>query len=127
MTQRNPSRPLLEVQHLSFPSQGPAILEDINLKVHAHQISAIVGTDGAGKTTLLKVLSGLLKGASGSILFEGESFENLPAWEVVKRGLVYVPEGMRVFPHMSVLENLEVGAYCQRRGVADRLDQVFRT
>ena len=58
-------------------------------------------------------------------MFQGEAIEALPVWEVVKRGLVYVPEGMRVFPQMSVLENLEVGAYCHRQGMAGRLDLVL--
>jgi len=120
------SLPLLEIQHLGIAYRGSAILADINLTVHPHQITAIVGADGAGKTVLLKTLSGLERKISGKIFFEGEAIETLPAWEVVKRGLVYVPEGMRVFPQMSVLENLEVGAYCHRQGMAARLELVFR-
>ena len=126
MNQNDNSPPLLEMQHLSFSSRGVPILMDINLTVHHHQVTAIVGADGAGKTVLLRVLSGLVRGVSGKILLSGEAIETLPAWEVVKRGLVYVPEGMRVFPQMSVLENLEVGAYCQRKGLAGRLDLIFR-
>jgi branched-chain amino acid transport system ATP-binding protein len=119
-------RPLLEVQHLSFSSRGVPILIDISFTVHSHQVTAIVGADGAGKTMLLRVLSGLVRGVAGKIFLEEEAIESLPAWEVVKRGLVYVPEGMRVFPQMSVLENLEVGAYCKREGMTRRLDLVFR-
>jgi branched-chain amino acid transport system ATP-binding protein len=126
MNQNNTSRLLLEIQHLSLSFRGSPVLADINLTVQAHQITAIVGADGAGKTMLLKVLSGLVRKISGKIILNGEAIETLPAWEVVKRGLVYVPEGMRVFPHMSVLENLEVGAYCHRQGMAGRLDLVFR-
>jgi len=126
MNQNNTSRLLLEIQHLSLSFRGSPVLADINLTVQAHQITAIVGADGAGKTMLLKVLSGLVRKISGKIILNGEAIETLPAWEVVKRGLVYVPEGMRVFPHMSVLENLEVGAYCHRQGMAGRLDLVFQ-
>jgi branched-chain amino acid transport system ATP-binding protein len=126
MDLNNAFRPLLEVQHLSFSSRGAAILIDISLTVQRHQVTAIVGADGAGKTMLLRVLSGLVRGVSGKIILSGEAIETLPAWEVVKRGLIYVPEGMRVFPQMSVLENLEVGAYCHREGIAGRLDLVFR-
>jgi branched-chain amino acid transport system ATP-binding protein len=126
MNQNDNSRPLLEIQHLSFSSKGVPILMDINLTVPRHQVTAIVGADGAGKTMLLRVLSGLVRGVSGEILLSGQAIETLPAWEVVKRGLVYVPEGMRVFPQMSVLENLEVGAYRTRKGMAARLDLVFR-
>jgi len=126
MNQGNTSRPLLEIQHLSLSFRGAPVLTDINLTVQAHQVTAIIGADGAGKTMLLKVLSGLERKISGKIILDGEAIETLPAWEAVKRGLVYVPEGMRVFPHMSVLENLEVGAYCHRQGMARRLDLVFR-
>jgi branched-chain amino acid transport system ATP-binding protein len=126
MNQNNNSQPLLEIQHLSLSAKGEPILRDINLTVQRHQVTAIVGADGAGKTMLLRVLSGLVRGDAGKILLSGEAIETLPAWEVVKRGLVYVPEGMRVFPQMSVLENLEVGAYHIRKGMAARLDLVFR-
>jgi branched-chain amino acid transport system ATP-binding protein len=126
MTQPEPSHPLLEVRRLNFAYQGHAVLENINLTVKPRRLTAIVGADGAGKTTLLKALAGLCRPVSGEILFEGEPIQQLPAWEVVQRGLVYVPEGMRVFPQMSVRENLEVGAYRQRRGLGEHLDQVLR-
>jgi branched-chain amino acid transport system ATP-binding protein len=126
MSLNDTSRPLLEMKHLSLSYQGSPILVDINLTVPPQQITAIVGAGGSGKTMLLKVLSGLIRKTSGKIIFAGEAIETLPAWQVVKRGLVYVPEGMRVFPQMSVLENLEVGAYCHREGMAGRLDLVFR-
>jgi branched-chain amino acid transport system ATP-binding protein len=123
----NDSPPLLAVQHLSLSYQGSAVLADISLSIQAHQIGAIVGAGGSGKTVLLKVLSGLTRSLAGRIIFRGEAIETLPAWEVVRRGLVYVPEGMRVFRQMSVLENLEVGAYCRRQGMAGRLELVFQT
>jgi branched-chain amino acid transport system ATP-binding protein len=126
MNLNNTFRPLLAIHHLSLSFQGSPVLVDINLTVHAHQITAIVGADGAGKTMLLRVLSGLERKIYGEIILDGEAIETLPAWEVVNHGLVYVPEGMRVFPQMSVLENLEVGAYCHRQGMAGRLDLVFR-
>jgi branched-chain amino acid transport system ATP-binding protein len=127
MNQNENSRPLLEIQHLSFSARGLPILMDINLTAPRHRVTAIVGADGSGKTLLLRVLSGLVRGVSGEILLEGRAIQTLPAWEIVKRGLVYVPEGMRVFPQMSVLENLEVGAYRTRKGRAARMDLVFRT
>ena len=125
MNRNDTSRPLLSTQHLSLVHQGNAVLDDIHLTVYPRQISAIVGAGGSGKTVLLKVLSGLERHATGKIIFQGEAIEALPVWEVVKRGLVYVPEGMRVFPQMNVLENLEVGAYCHRQGMAARLDLVL--
>lgn len=123
--QKDLCRPMLEAEHLGYSPQGTPVLVDISLTVHRHQITAIVGADGAGKTSLLKTLGGLIRNISGKIIFEGEALEARPAWEVVQRGVVYVPEGMRVFPQMSVLENLEVGAYRKQEGLSERLEQVF--
>ena len=125
MSLNDTSQPLLAMQHVSLSYQGSPILVDINLMVRQRQITAIVGAGSSGKTVLLKALSGLIRNISGKIIFMGEAIEALPVWEVVKRGLVYVPEGMRVFSQMSVLENLEVGAYCHRQGMAARLDLVL--
>jgi branched-chain amino acid transport system ATP-binding protein len=72
----------------------------------------------------LKALSGLQRPVEGRIIFEGEAVEALPPWEMVRRGAIYVPEGMRVFPGMTVLENLEVGAYLVRRQMQENLDRV---
>jgi branched-chain amino acid transport system ATP-binding protein len=118
------SPPLLDVQHLSVSQQAALVLVDLSFACLPHQIVAIVGIEGAGKTTLLKTLGGLQRPLSGQIFFAGEPVEALPSWEMVRRGVIYVPEGMRVFPAMTVLENLEVGAYLARRHLKDRLDQV---
>ncbi len=116
--------PLLAVQHLSVSLHGKPVLADLNFAFPPHEIVAIVGLEGAGKTTLLKALGGLQRPVTGRIWFAGESVEALPAWEVVRRGVIYVPEGMSVFPHMTVLENLEVGAYLVRRQLKANLDRV---
>ena len=120
------SPPLLAVQHLSVSQQGVPVLADLSLTCLPHQIVAIVGIEGAGKTTLLKALGGLQRPVQGRIFFGPEPVEALPAWEMVRRGAVYVPEGMRVFPGMTVLENLEVGAYLVRRELKTGLDRVCR-
>ncbi len=128
MAGHDSSPPLLEVRKLNVSDAGVQVLKDINLTVHRLRLTAVVGPDGAGKTTLLKVLAGLRRDVgsiAGEILFEGEPIHHLPAWEIVGRGLVYVPEGMRVFPEMSVLENLEVGAYCRRRDLRGGLARVL--
>jgi len=121
-----PHPPLLAVQRLSVSLQGKPVLVDVSFTCLAHQITAIVGLEGAGKTTLLKALGGLQRPLAGRIFFEGEPIGTLSAWEVVRRGVIYVPEGMRVFPGMTVLENLEIGAYLVRRRLAAALDRVCR-
>jgi len=116
--------PLLAVQHLSVSLQGKVVLWDLSFSCVPQQVVAIVGIEGAGKSTLLKALGGLHRPVAGRIWFAGEPVEALPAWEMVRRGAVYVPEGMRVFPGMTVLENLEVGAYLVRRQLTASLDRV---
>ncbi len=116
--------PLLAVQHLSVSLKGARVLTDLSFTCFPRQIVALVGIEGAGKTTLLEALGGLRRPVSGRLYFEGEPVEALPAWEMVRRGVVYVPEGMRVFPRMTVMENLEVGAYLVRRQLKANLEQV---
>lgn len=119
------ARPFLKVDNLSVSYNDALILHRVSLEVRPQQLVALVGPNGAGKTTLLKAVGGLLGAVSGRIRFEGEAIENLPVWEVVRRGIVYVPEGMKVFPRMSVLENLEVGAYLFRERLRERLVEVL--
>jgi branched-chain amino acid transport system ATP-binding protein len=101
------------------------VLADLSFAFGHHEIVALVGIEDAGKTTLLEALGGLRRPVAGHVLFAGEPVETLPAWELVRRGVVYVPEGMRVFPKMTVLENLEVGAYLVRRQLKDNLERVL--
>jgi branched-chain amino acid transport system ATP-binding protein len=117
--------PLLVVERLTVAFDRVPVLHGLSLEVYEQQIAALVGPDGAGKTTLLNAVSGLLRPASGQILFAGESLENLPPWEIVRRGVVYVPEGANVFGGMTVLENLEVGAYLNRRRLGEHLALVW--
>ena len=107
---------------------GPVqILHDINLAVDAGQIVALVGANAAGKTTLMFSLAGLRTACSGRIFMGRERIEALPAYERVERGLVLVPERRRLFPFMTVLENLEMGAYCSvaRRARKETIEQVY--
>ena len=120
------SPPLLEVQHLSVSLHGQGVLTDVSFTCLPRQIVAMVGIEDAGKSTLLKALSGLQRPVEGRILLAGEAVEALPPWEMVRRGAIYVPEGMRVFPGMTVRENLEVGAYLVRRQLQENLDKACR-
>ena len=87
------------------------VLQDVDLHVKRGEIVSVVGANGAGKTTLLLTICGHLKVQSGSVEFDGEDVSSQPAHAAAPRGLVMVPEGGRLFPFMTVLENLELGAY----------------
>jgi branched-chain amino acid transport system ATP-binding protein len=117
--------PLLSVRHLSVSYTETPVLQDVSLNIWPGQVAAIVGPNGAGKTTILKTIGGLIKPSSGRILLGREPIESLFIWEIVERGVVYVPEGMSIFPDMTVFENLEIGAYLSRGALAKRLDMVF--
>ena len=107
---------------------GPVqILHDINLAVGSGQIVALVGANAAGKSTLMFSLAGLRTACSGRIAIGEERIDALPAYERVLRGLVLVPERRRLFPFMTVLENLEMGAYCAaaRRSRKATIEQVY--
>jgi branched-chain amino acid transport system ATP-binding protein len=103
------------------------VLSDVSLTVGADEIVSVVGANGAGKTTLLSTISGLLPCTAGAIYFNGEPIERLAAHEVVTRRLVMVPEGGRLFPFMTVLENLELGAFnaSARPALKSSLDDVL--
>jgi len=102
---------LLEVEGIGSGYGDVPVLADVSLKVASDEIVAVVGANGAGKTTLLSTIAGLLACTQGAIRFDGEAIEKLPAHAVVTRRLVMVPEGGRLFPFMTVQENLELGAF----------------
>jgi len=108
---------------------GPVqVLHDISISVAAGEIVALLGANGAGKTTLLRTLSGLHAPASGSIDFNGAPMARIGAEDRVRRGLAHVPEGRRVFPGLTIRENLEVATSAWRRGrapIGEDLDRVF--
>jgi branched-chain amino acid transport system ATP-binding protein len=118
-------KPLMKVCNLNVYYRGIQVLQQVNLTVCAGQIVSIVGPNGSGKTTVMKAIAGILRPIQGFITYQHEPIQTLPAHEVVRRGLVYVSEGMNVFPLMSVLENLEVGAYVARKKKNDLMSFVF--
>lgn len=118
-------KPLLAIRNLSYFYGDTQALFRVNLTVCTGQIVSIVGPNGSGKTTLMKSVAGLLRPVQGEIRYKGERIHELSVHQVVRQGIVYVPEGMKVFPLMSVLENLEVGAYVSREQIRVRLDLVF--
>ncbi|MBU0987907.1 MAG: ABC transporter ATP-binding protein [Proteobacteria bacterium] len=118
-------KPLLNICNLGFFYGDVQALFKVSINICAGQIVSVVGPNGSGKTTLMKAVAGLLRPVEGAISFAQEPIQTLPVHEVVRRGLVYVPEGMKVFPQMSVLENLEVGAYISRARKNSLLSFVF--
>src|SRR3990167_1519889 len=97
-----------------------------SLEVRPGEIVALIGSNGAGKTTTLREISGLLPIRRGRIDFEGDRLDGLPSSKVVGRGIAHVPEGRQLFPTMTVLENLELGAGAARTLEAESLEWVFQ-
>ena len=117
---------MLKVEHLQVAYGRVQALWDVTFEVPKGEIVALIGANGAGKTTTLKTVSALLKPHAGSITLEGESLAGCSSTDVVQRGIVHVPEGRRLFPEMTVLDNLLMGAYSTRKtGRRQRLDKVF--
>lgn len=102
-------------------------IKGVSLEVNKGEIVTLIGANGAGKSTILRTISGLLKPKSGTIQFEGQEIAGLPAHEIVKTGISQVPEGRRIFAEMSVLENLELGAFTRKDkdGIKSDMDMVF--
>ena len=102
---------MISIQNLHAGYGRIEVLHGIDLDVATSQIACVIGANGAGKTTLLMTISGRVHAASGTILFEGEDITRIPTFELTRRGVAHVPEGRRIFPRMSVLENLQMGAF----------------
>lgn len=109
--------PLLKVSNLDAYYGDFQVLFDISIEVRKEELVSIVGANAAGKSTLLRSISGLLKRMSGSVVFNGEELKGHPPYEIVGLGITHILEGRRVFPLLSVQENLEVGAYSRRSHV----------
>src|SRR3990170_1671432 len=115
----------LEDIHASY--EQIEVLRGISLKVNEGEIVAIIGANGAGKTTTLMTISGLIKIRKGEIFFEERGLSNLPPHEIVRLGISQVPEGRRIFPRLTVLENLEMGAFLckEKQEIKNRLEMVY--
>ena len=118
---------LLSVRNLDACYGEMQVLWSCSLDVREGEIVALFGGNGAGKTTMLRAISGLVTPKAGRISFRGQDISTLAAHELPQRGLAHVPEGRRVFPQMTVEENLEMGAYAPRvrAGRFERMDAVF--
>ncbi len=117
---------MLEVIDLVSGYGGFPILRGVSLNVQSSEIVAVLGANGVGKTTLNHTLSGLIRADSGEIRFDGSRINGLKANEIVRRGLIHVPEARKIFPNMSVRENLELGSYARAKANRARnLEKIF--
>lgn len=119
---------MLEIKDLELNYGVIKALKGINIEVEEGEIVTLIGANGAGKSSTLKAISGLEKIAAGHILFCGEDIGKVSAQNIVKAGISQVPEGRRIFAGMSVLENLEMGAYLRNdsQGIKDSLELVYK-
>ena len=117
---------MLKIENLTVAYDDLVVVRQVTMEINEGQIVALIGSNGAGKTTTLKTISGLLRAREGQILFEERPVHNWPSYKIVKAGLIQVPEGRHLFLDMTVLENLELGAYRRGRGKrSEMLNRVF--
>jgi branched-chain amino acid transport system ATP-binding protein len=109
-----PRAELLQVRDIRVAYGGIEAVRGVSIEVAEGEIVTLIGANGAGKTTTLRTISGLQRPQSGEILFRGRRIDRLPAHEIVRGGIGHAPEGRRVFPRLSVRENLEMGAFARR-------------
>ena len=116
---------MLKIDDLKVNYGGIEAVKGISLEVPEGEIVTLIGANGAGKSTTLRTVSGLVKPASGKIYFKGEDITGMAPYEIVSRGITLVPEGRRVFPDLTVLENLKAGAYLRKDDLKPDLEWVY--
>lgn len=126
-TQPQNGTPMLRIADLNVYYGAIHALKGISLEVHQGEIVTLIGANGAGKSTTLRTISGLIAPKSGAVDFEGQGIAGLGAHDIVRRGISQVPEGRRIFADMTVLENLELGAFIRndKDGIASDMEMVF--
>ena len=116
---------MLKVNNINVYYGKIHALKDVSFEVHPGEIVALIGANGAGKSTTLKTVSGMLRSKTGSIEFMDENISHTESHKLVYKGLAHVPEGRRIFLQMTVLENLEMGAYIHKNPTKAELDDIF--
>ena len=116
---------ILEIRDLQVRYGGIEAVKGISFDVPEGEIVTLIGANGAGKSSTLRAISGLVKPASGSINFKGEDITGKDANEIVSKGVILVPEGRRIFPDLTVLENLKIGAYLRKDDITEDLNWVY--
>jgi branched-chain amino acid transport system ATP-binding protein len=105
---------VLEVKKVNLAYGQMQVLKEVSLQVREREIVSLIGANSAGKSSMLNAISGMVPISGGEILFEGKRIDSLPSHEIIERGIIQVPEGRRIFPFMTVKENLEMGSYNRR-------------
>lgn len=121
MTKNN----LLTLENLSVSYGGIRAVKGISLEVPEGEIVTLIGANGAGKSTILRTIAGLVKAESGTITYKGENITGRPTTTIVEKGITLVPEGRRVFPDLSVIENLKIGAYLRKDSLEDDINWIY--
>ena len=116
---------MLKIEDLKVNYGGIEAVKGISFEVPENEIVTLIGANGAGKSTTLRTISGLVKASSGKITFDGDDITGLPPYEIVSKGITLVPEGRRVFPDLTVLENLKAGAYLRKDDIKKDLEWVY--
>jgi urea transport system ATP-binding protein len=116
---------ILSIEKLSISIGGSRILRDVSLELGANGVFCLMGRNGVGKTTTLKSVVGLYKPNSGRIVFEGRDISRIPPEERARAGIGYVPQGRGIFPHLTVAENLFIGAVAKRKKAKEALERVY--
>ena len=116
---------MLKIEHLHVNYGGIAAVRDVSFQVEDGQICTLIGSNGAGKSTTLRTIIGLIKAKSGSVTMDGTELLGLQTNQIVTNGITLTPEGRHVFPDMSVLENLKIGAYMRKDDLTDDLNWVY--
>ncbi len=127
MNVSNASDALLQVRNLKVAYGGIQAVKGVSFEVRQGELVSLIGANGAGKTTTLKAVTGILPAADGEILYLGKPIKGQGAWDLVKQGLVMVPEGRGVFSRMTIVENLQMGAFVRndKDGIAADIERIF--
>ena len=116
---------ILEIKNLSVSYGGIEAIKNISFDVEEGKIVTLIGSNGAGKSSTLRSIAGIVKAKHGEVLLEGENILGMSPDQIVKRGVTLVPEGRHVFPNLTVLENLKIGAYLRKDNITADLENVY--
>ncbi len=121
----NNNESYLRIDNLSVSYGGIQAVKNVTLDIPKGKIVTLIGSNGAGKSTILRSIAGIVKPKSGAISFCGENITGISPDKIVNRGITLVPEGRRVFPNLTVLENLKIGAYTRKDNLSDDVEMVY--